>query len=411
MSEHVKRGVKRGRDAGTNTWLETAPPGDATLGKFQSIIPPATTSSAVVSLADTPPEPILPATTPTAAIPASAMHPAVATSKLSAQDAILNTIELLEKILLALPMRDLLINQRVSQHWKNVIDGSIEIQRALFFLSEAEPTLYVYSRTRDTFRTATEADLASDLDDTSSPSTSPSREAIIQAVNINSLLINVPSGTSLLTSFNSEEYSPDPKQILELGNVHTKQTQHGKPLTDSWRRMYIVQPSSLHTKSNLVFASWYFYSALLEATLQDLKPLSKLHHIDPPTMGNLIDKTQQLTKLGMWIHLRSSMRVLAPYTVCMTELEMDRVERANGAEVSVAEIITGEKLELKEECDSDDDQDQSDEDQDQDDGEDENEDDDDNEGHDDDGHEDEGDGHENVGRTLVVKDSETDGPA
>lgn len=44
------------------------------------------------------------------------------------------TTELLEAILLELPMRDLLMSQKVSKHWKAVWDGSVRIQRALYFV-------------------------------------------------------------------------------------------------------------------------------------------------------------------------------------------------------------------------------------------------------------------------------------
>ena len=49
----------------------------------------------------------------------------------------LETPELLELILLELPMKDLLLNaQRVCRRWKANIDGSIKLQRALFFTPE-----------------------------------------------------------------------------------------------------------------------------------------------------------------------------------------------------------------------------------------------------------------------------------
>lgn len=44
------------------------------------------------------------------------------------------TTELLEMILLQLDMKNLLFTQRVNTQFKNTIDGSIELQRALFFL-------------------------------------------------------------------------------------------------------------------------------------------------------------------------------------------------------------------------------------------------------------------------------------
>ncbi|KAK5124658.1 hypothetical protein LTR85_001371 [Meristemomyces frigidus] len=54
-----------------------------------------------------------------------------------ASDRLLATTELLELILLNLPMRDLLFAQRVSTRFKRVIDKSSPIQQALFFEPEA----------------------------------------------------------------------------------------------------------------------------------------------------------------------------------------------------------------------------------------------------------------------------------
>lgn len=51
----------------------------------------------------------------------------------SATAQVLSTPELLEAILLHLPMQDLLLSQRVNKKFKGVIDGSIHLQRALFF--------------------------------------------------------------------------------------------------------------------------------------------------------------------------------------------------------------------------------------------------------------------------------------
>ncbi|KAI7170651.1 hypothetical protein KC316_g13952 [Hortaea werneckii] len=47
----------------------------------------------------------------------------------------LTTTELLEAILRKLPMEDLLRAQQVSKYWKQVIAGSIAIQKALFMRS------------------------------------------------------------------------------------------------------------------------------------------------------------------------------------------------------------------------------------------------------------------------------------
>ena len=48
---------------------------------------------------------------------------------------VLTLPELLEAILLELPTRELLLSQKVSRTWKQLIDGSPAIQKALFFTS------------------------------------------------------------------------------------------------------------------------------------------------------------------------------------------------------------------------------------------------------------------------------------
>lgn len=50
----------------------------------------------------------------------------------------LQVVELLELILLNLPMRELLLSQRVCRRWKDVITGSQALQRALYFLPEPD---------------------------------------------------------------------------------------------------------------------------------------------------------------------------------------------------------------------------------------------------------------------------------
>ena len=51
---------------------------------------------------------------------------------MSAVAKVFKTIELLEAILLELPMKDVLRSQQVRKHWKEVIVGSNAIQKALF---------------------------------------------------------------------------------------------------------------------------------------------------------------------------------------------------------------------------------------------------------------------------------------
>ncbi|KAK4613631.1 hypothetical protein CLAFUW4_09711 [Fulvia fulva] len=56
----------------------------------------------------------------------------------AAAHAVFYTTELLEQILLELPMKDLLLDQRVSKMWKECIDKSTKLQKALFFVADAD---------------------------------------------------------------------------------------------------------------------------------------------------------------------------------------------------------------------------------------------------------------------------------
>lgn len=47
---------------------------------------------------------------------------------------VFDTVELFEAVLVCLPARDLLLAQRVSRRWQNVIAKSTKLQRALFFV-------------------------------------------------------------------------------------------------------------------------------------------------------------------------------------------------------------------------------------------------------------------------------------
>ena len=49
-------------------------------------------------------------------------------------EVVYNTAELLESILHNLPTKDLLLAQRVCRQWKQAIERSPKLQRALFFL-------------------------------------------------------------------------------------------------------------------------------------------------------------------------------------------------------------------------------------------------------------------------------------
>lgn len=52
---------------------------------------------------------------------------------MAASEHVFATVELLETVLLKLPIRDLLLVQRTNKQWQAVITGSKKVQRALFF--------------------------------------------------------------------------------------------------------------------------------------------------------------------------------------------------------------------------------------------------------------------------------------
>jgi len=59
---------------------------------------------------------------------------------------LLSTFELLEDIILYLPLRQILLSQRVNRAFSNVIKGSKPIQRALFLAPHNDQTIKCYPK-------------------------------------------------------------------------------------------------------------------------------------------------------------------------------------------------------------------------------------------------------------------------
>ena len=57
---------------------------------------------------------------------------------MSAVGRLFATTELLEAILLDLPPRDVLLLTRVSRAWRGTVEGSVKLQRYLFFRAAGE---------------------------------------------------------------------------------------------------------------------------------------------------------------------------------------------------------------------------------------------------------------------------------
>ncbi|KAI7162285.1 hypothetical protein KC349_g2202 [Hortaea werneckii] len=147
-----------------------------------------------------------------------------------------DTSELLEHILSQLPMRDLLLAQRVSRRFKAVIDSSDKIQQALFFkpavlsptdVPRINPLLSDYTNYRKTpIAYIDRPKVITFTNDLSLPFVAP---AIFKAV-------ANPEGEEehvILTSFEHMQRDfPDPTMRLTPG----------KYVYGSWRRMYLSQP-------------------------------------------------------------------------------------------------------------------------------------------------------------------------
>lgn len=67
------------------------------------------------------------------------------TAKVSS-DAVFDAAELLEMILLQLPVNDLLLNYRVCKQWKSAIDASPNVQKALFMRPEPLTSVFEIDR-------------------------------------------------------------------------------------------------------------------------------------------------------------------------------------------------------------------------------------------------------------------------
>ena len=59
----------------------------------------------------------------------------------SAASKVFNTVELLESILLELPCKDIVLAQRVSKIWQGTVTGSLELQKALYFVPSQLPAI------------------------------------------------------------------------------------------------------------------------------------------------------------------------------------------------------------------------------------------------------------------------------
>lgn len=147
----------------------------------------------------------------------------------AASTAVFDTVELLENILLNLPMKDLLLDARVCRKWKEVINGSISLQRALFM--KAEPVDVVFR-----FRPPSHFNKIPEDDDT--------RWFCHQKNGIDFIAARINPLFAADDSQVDEEFGGLFERIDEghIEFVDIKPLQSFEDFNASWRRMFLTQP-------------------------------------------------------------------------------------------------------------------------------------------------------------------------
>ncbi|KAK3638693.1 hypothetical protein LTR56_006700 [Elasticomyces elasticus] len=156
------------------------------------------------------------------------------TTKHSAFNAVLLTTELLEHILNQLPMKDLLLAQRVSPEWRDVICQSPLLQQQLFFLPRREE--FVWNLTLPDAETGS-AHTLKRLSAISYRQTPEQFPDVIHAGEINEMLAQQVELYNLFRSAEAGDKMPH-RENLQLD---CKLLTFDCP-TASWRKMLLTQP-------------------------------------------------------------------------------------------------------------------------------------------------------------------------
>ncbi|KAK5680168.1 hypothetical protein LTS10_007095 [Elasticomyces elasticus] len=199
------------------------------------------------------------------------------TTKHSAFNAVLLTTELLEHILSQLPMKDLLLAQRVSSEWRDVICQSPLLQQQLFFLARREE--FVWNLTLPDAKTGSGHTLTR-LSANTYHRTPDSYPNAIHAGDSNEMTVQLIDMYNLFDSALNVDKGLPP-DTLEL---NCKLLAFSRP-TASWRKMFITQPPTHSISTHFEF--------------EDLKIIEKdLVCPSGVTMGDIVKSIEEAAATG-----------------------------------------------------------------------------------------------------------------
>ncbi|KAK3628704.1 hypothetical protein LTR56_015665 [Elasticomyces elasticus] len=219
------------------------------------------------------------------------------TTKHSVFNAVLLTTELLERILSHLPMKDLLLAQRVSPKWRDVICQSPLLQQQLFLPRREEFVWNLTLADAETGSGLTLTRLSADIYH-QTPDNCPNA---IHAGDINEMTVQLIDLYNLFESATASHKSPPP-DILE---VNCKLLAFSCP-TASWRKMLITQPPTHKISTHFEF--------------EDLKVIEKdLVCSSGVTMGDIVKPIEEAAATGDELDGISSEITMDGFVVMNTE--------------------------------------------------------------------------------------------
>lgn len=178
--------------------------------------------------------------------------------------------ELLEMVLLQLPMCDLLFAQSVCKHWEATIKGSSKVRKALFFDPESSPLGEIYSK--DSVK--------------------------------NQLLYNRFRGWQIPIN---NEYNGPVASFIEFSSATIGDLDHIWQPTSSWRKMFLTQPPYEDLSLFIVSGVEGWESDIGDSdNIGSSRETFRFHRDEGITMGALMDELERIYNskpLGhtMWV--------------------------------------------------------------------------------------------------------------
>ena len=190
-------------------------------------------------------------------------------SRTSVSNAVFLTTELLENILGFLPMRDLLLAQRVCRKWRDVITENTRLQQNLFLEAERPTVAWKWSNAGREYR----LDRLPEL-----PESEPRYE--------DKVTFTATLNEMLLDGGDQFESSTAECGIGEIFHLRDMACWRHKP--GSWRRMFVTQPPA-----TTIFMEWILgdYEEWRSGYGSDW--VDEFHKADGVTLGDVLDYAQK----------------------------------------------------------------------------------------------------------------------